>query len=44
MVPQIKSMHQGTASGALARTALSSLGMVRMPKTVGLYRHSKTVH
>ena len=44
MVPQIKSMHQGTASGTLVRTTLCGLGLVRILKTVGLYRHSRTVH
>jgi hypothetical protein len=44
MVPQIKNMHQGTVSGGLARPTPSRLGLVRMPKTVGLYRHSRTVH
>jgi hypothetical protein len=44
MVPQIKSMHQGTAFGTLRSLGPSGLGLVRMPTAVGLYRHSGIVH
>jgi hypothetical protein len=44
MVPQIKSMHQGTASSGLLACASADLGLVRTLKAVGLYRHSRSVH
>lgn len=39
MVPQIQSMHQGTASDGLACVRIGSLGLVRTLKAAGLYRH-----